>query len=414
MANGFIIKLKLLVIIILTYQVIFGQPSPASCVHSGGISFYLDAYLASLGACDCLRSVVILTSFPKCDNNPYLIDFEDNFGGDTLDLNKWQLSPSAQSNLEGGQSLELRTLNNVSVKKGICSIIAKKETVINKVVNYKPDNEILNDGKPNLRTFNYTSSLLVSKNSFYHGKYEIRCKMPVGNGFWPAFWIFGGERYNEIDIFDSYKGSNKIVSGMFHDYNGDRRLSGCGNTYNNFNLSEWHTYSCTWESDQITFCIDDKPIDIIYRVLTSAGEPVLCDDNIGSGTFFQLASYPLEPMKIIFNLAIISKNGPADSVPVDDSTPFPGSFDIDYIRFWKKTAGDVSIYPNPVREFVIVDSKTTILSVSINNLNGQIIYSAEINALSARIDLSMLPTGFYVLTAKLDGISKRIKIIKTI
>lgn len=407
-----ITRFKFFFIALFFCRTIFAQLSAGSCVHSKGIGYYLDAYLASLGACDCQRTGVFLTGFSKCNNDPYVTEFEDNFDGDTIDLVKWQLSPSAQSNLEGGQSVELRTLNNVRVKDGICSIIARKETVISRAVNYKPDNELLADGNPNLRTYNYTSSLLVTRADFFHGKYEIRCRMPKGNGFWPAFWMFGGKRYNEVDVFDAYKGTDKMVSALGHDYDGDGKPSGCSETYRGVDLSEWHTYACIWEADRIAFLVDDRPLGIIYRVLSPSKKPVVCGDELGNGTYFQLMSYPLEPMKIIFNMALISKNGPGGSVPVDESTPFPSSFDVDYIRFSKRTPGAVDVYPNPAEDSIRVESKTTILSVSLSNLTGQQLYTAGVDALSAGINLSLLPAGVYVLTVGLEGVTKRVKVLK--
>ncbi|PBQ32095.1 hypothetical protein CNR22_10040 [Sphingobacteriaceae bacterium] len=385
----------------------------ASCIHSGGIHFLSDAYLGALGACDCVRTGVFLTSFAKCNSDPYELEFEDNFDGDSIDLLKWQLSPSTQGNYKGGQSLELRTLNNVSVSNGTCHIVAKKETVVSRLINYKPDAEILQDGKQNLRTFEYTSSLLVTRKDFFHGKYEIRCRMPEGKGLWPAFWTFGGKRYNEIDIFDSYSGTKELINCIYHDYDGDGKPSGCNASFKNFDLSQWHTYSCIFETDQITFLVDDRPVNNIYRVMSSAKEPIVCNDNIGNGTFFQLESYPLEPMKIIFNLAVTSKKGPGGSFPVDNTTPFPSSFDVDYIKFWKRTENTFYVYPNPSHEKITIkSSNSAITELKICNLQGLKLYDAEVNTSDVVLDVSGLSEGVYLIEIFYEGGSQRKKIVK--
>lgn len=350
---------------------------------------------------------------PKCDDSPFEIEFEDNFDRDSIDLKKWQLSPSTQGNFDGGQSLELRTLNNISVSNGTCHIIAKKETIVSRLINYKPDAEILQDGKQNLRTFEYTSSLLVTRAEFFHGKYEIRCKMPDGNGLWPAFWTFGGQRYNEIDIFDTYAGTQDLVNCIYHDYDGAGKPSGCNASFKNFDLTKWHTYSCVFEQDQITFLVDDQPVNVIYRVMTASKEPVLCNDDIANGTFFQLQSYPIEPMKIIFNLAVTSKKGPGGSVSVDESTPFPSSFDVDYIRFWKRVPSTFEVSPNPTREKLNIKSTNSAISkIKICNLQGLIVYASHVNNNSAEIDLASLPEGIYILEILYEGGSQKRKIIK--
>jgi beta-glucanase (GH16 family) len=391
----------------------FSQPSPASCVHGGGLQYFLNTYLASLGACNCKRTGVFLTSFPKCNTDPYVLDFEDNFENDSLDLFKWQLSPSIQGALEGAQSVELRTLNNIKVENGICHIVAKKETIISRAVNYKGDHELLEDGKENLRTYNFTSSLLVSRRTFFHGKYEIKCRMPKGNGFWPAFWTFGGERYNEIDIFDNYSGVHELVNCIYHDFDGDGKPSGCKDRFKGFDFSDWHTFGCLFEKDQITFLVDDRTVNIIYRVLTSAREPVLCDDGIANGSYFQLNSFPLEPMKIIFNLALISKTGPGSSIPVDETTPFPSSFDVDYIKFWKRTEEHFEVYPVPTGESVFISSSNSkINSIDVLNLGGEKIANFNIGSLKAQLDFSIYPDAIYFLNIKYDGGSQKKKVAK--
>src|SRR6476469_3610276 len=66
------------------------QLTTAHCVHSSGIKYVLDAYLGSIGACNCERTGVYLFHFPPCSEDPYVPDFEDDFNGTELDTSKWQ------------------------------------------------------------------------------------------------------------------------------------------------------------------------------------------------------------------------------------------------------------------------------------------------------------------------------------
>jgi hypothetical protein len=125
--------------------------------------------------------------------------------------------------LDHTQRVEVSTLKNITVSDGACHIIAKKETLMIRAINYEPDDKILDDGRQNLREYDYTSSMIVTTKPFFHGKYEARCKLPKGNGLWPAFWLFGfqgNKRYNEIDIFDAYEGHNTLVNCIYHDFDG--------------------------------------------------------------------------------------------------------------------------------------------------------------------------------------------------
>jgi len=47
--------------------------------------------------------------------------------------------------------------------------------------------------------------LVKSRKVFWHGKYEVCCKLPQGKWLWPAFWVYGDKTWPpEIDIFEGY------------------------------------------------------------------------------------------------------------------------------------------------------------------------------------------------------------------
>ena len=289
---------------------------------------------------DCSLAPIVLANMPSCNNFPYYVVFEDNFEGNSLDLTKWQIQPWGQGVLYGSNNAinqEYNSLDNVEVSNGTCKIIAKKETVIRRAVSWMPDNEILEDGLPNLRTYNYTSSNLwtISEN-FGYGKYEIRCRLPEGRGFWPAFWTFGGQRWNEIDIFDNTRGNDRFECGPGYDYDGDGESEGCRwGTENIPDFSEWHTFTCKYEFDRIIWQIDNVTIRTKYRFYTATGDEIKCDDNIAINTYFQLQSFPIEKMHLIMNLAI-RQNG----YDPDENTPFPSIFEIDYVRYSIRSEGE--------------------------------------------------------------------------
>jgi beta-glucanase (GH16 family) len=389
----------------------FAQLATPNCIHGTGIQYLLDVYLAQFGACNCQRSGVILTSFPKCDTGPFVVDFEDNFDGSVLDTSKWEL-PGAQGALEGAQNIGLYTLNNSSVSGGICHLTAKKETITARSISWQADNDIMKDGLPNLRIFNFTSGMLWSKKTFFYGKYEARCRMPAGKGFWPAFWTFGGIRWNEIDFFDTYAGLNEYVNSLGHDFEGRNAPNGCNKLDKGFDFSAWHIFTCIFDYDKMTFLIDGEIQREVDRVITLDRKPVYCGDEIDAGTYYQLMAYPMEPMSIILNLALLSKNGPADSSPIDDSTPFPSSFDVDYVRYWKRVPASISLYPNPGQGKIKLHSNTTIKSIEIDNLTGQPVYKSNVSDTDLEVDLSAQPDGVYILTAELEGVYKTLKIVK--
>ena len=86
-----------------------------------------------------------------------------------------------------------------------------------------------------------------------------------------------------------------------------------------------------FDFDKIIWKIDGSTIRTFYRIVTVDGNPVVCGDNIGIGEYFQQQSYPLEYMHIIANMAIQSGSNAPDA-----NTVFPSTFEIDYIRYYKK------------------------------------------------------------------------------
>lgn len=391
----------------------FGQLTPAACVHSSGARYFLDAYLASMGACNCERAPVFLNDFQNCNTEPYILEFEDNFDGDSLDLEKWELAPGRQGAQAGDQRIEVATLENVALSNGICHIIARKEKVKKRSVNWYSDEHIVEDGKKNLREYDYTCSILFTKRKFFYGKFEIRCRMPAGNGFWPAFWLYGGERGNEIDVFDNYGGSTKIITSIGHDFDGNRKASGCNDTKRGYDLTQWHTFTCVFEYDQIVFLIDGDPFRVIYRVVTPAREPVSCGDNVGSGTYYQLKAFPVEPMNLIFNMALISKNGPGNSSPVDETTPFPSSFDVDYVRAWERKSAAVIIFPNPTYDNLsIFTNNLNTGTVEVRDARGLLLFEQVFNSSSFVIGVATLAPGFYYVIIRYNGGIKTRKFLK--
>lgn len=285
--------------------------------------------------CQRFGAYLIPSSIPSCNTNDYVLVFEDNFNGNSLDTTKWQIQPWGQGALygNGGRNQEYNSLDNIEVSNGTLKIIAKKETVTKRAIYWKPDSEVLSDGLPNLRTYNYTSSNIWTKNKFFHGKYEMRCRVPNGMGFWPAFWVFGGQRWNEIDFFEIY-GDNidEYTCNIHHDYDGDGCSEKC--PYSNDNLadfSQWHTFTCEFSSMKIVWSIDNSPVRILYRISTISGWVIDCGESVAQGVYAALKSWPIENMYIIANMAIET----GDKSP-NDNTVFPAVFEIDYIRYYKK------------------------------------------------------------------------------
>ena len=146
----------------------------------------------------------------------------------------------------GNQELQNYTnrTDNAIVSNGTLKIIAKKE---------------------NLGGSAYTSARLLTKDkfSFKYGKIEVRAKMPVGAGTWPAAWMLGANintvnwpNCGEIDVVE-HKGSdvNKIYGTLHFPGNFGGNAVGGTKVITGAN-SEFHVYACEWTAVSIKFYID--------------------------------------------------------------------------------------------------------------------------------------------------------------
>lgn len=200
--------------------------------------------------------------------------------------------------------------------------------------NNRPENVFLTDGKLVIQakkeSFSgreYTSTRLLTKGKreFTFGRIDIRAKLPVGKGIWPALWMLGKKidqtswpACGEIDIMELVgKEPNKVHGTMHWGANTASRQSFTTNytlqsgTY----ADKFHVYSLVWELDKIEIFMDD----ISYCKFDKS--------KVGS------AAYPFnEPFFLIFNVAV---GGDWPGSP-DATTTFPQQMVVDYVRVFKK------------------------------------------------------------------------------
>jgi len=285
-----------------------------------------------INAQQCLKDGIFLPSMPACNNGSYYLAFEDNFDGNSIDLTKWNPITGVPRDFSFTQQKAWHQPDNLEVSNGTLKIIAKKLTT--PYTGTWVTDWSTNPPTTQTSTFDYTTGELWTHQKFFYGKYEIRCRLPNGKGFWSAFWTFGGQRWNEIDIFEIYGDDiDRYTCNVHHDYDGDGDSENCSFAQNNAaDFTQWHTFTCLFDFDKITFQIDGNTVRVFHRFSTVTGIPISCGENIGIGTYFQEQSYPIESMSIILNLAIQSGSNAPDA-----NTVFPNTYEIDYVRFYIKS-----------------------------------------------------------------------------
>ena len=194
-------------------------------------------------------------------------------------------------------------------------------------LSYTCDDEIiLRDGLLHLRTdrrsvegaetpvyFDYTQGLVSShdKFSFTHGYVEIRAKFPGGKGLWPCLWLMPQHQGwpPEFDIAEYYAGQRTMHHGLAYGDMYDMRWDSLWDKNTDFE-SDFRVYALEWMPGRAVWTVDGE----VRKIITA--------DYI-----------PKTPMYVILSNGISSRFGPSGEP--DESTVFPNSFQIDYVRVYQ-------------------------------------------------------------------------------
>lgn len=246
----------------------------------------------------------------------YNLVWQDEFEGDSIDRGKWSydLGDGCQisENLCGWGNNELQYYTdrpqNAFVAAGNLIITARKEAPL-----YLGEHQ-------------YTSARLVTKNKgdWKYGRMDIRAKLPIGKGIWPAIWmlptdnVYGGwPKSGEIDIMECLGDKPKEVLGTIHYGHDFWRFNSqyyelAEGTFN----EDFHVFTVLWTEDCILFQVDGENI----------GEP-----NNRSTTL--PTTWPFDQrFHMILNMAV-GGNLPGNP---DNTTVFPQNLFIDYVRVYER------------------------------------------------------------------------------
>lgn len=172
----------------------------------------------------------------------------------------------------------------------------------------------------------YTSARLVTKNKgdFLYGRVEVRAKLPVGRGTWPAIWMlptdwaYGGwPKSGEIDIMEhvGYDANNVLFTVHTDAYNHSIGTQRGGSKRIATAQTEFHNYRVDWTPYAVRGYFDDE---LIFTFV-----------NEGQGS----AKWPFDKrFHLLLNLAIGGNWGGQQGI---DNTIFPAAFEIDYVRVYK-------------------------------------------------------------------------------
>jgi len=211
---------------------------------------------------------------------------------------------------------------NAYCKNGLLIIEGRREKKRN------PDYDSLSDSwRKNRKRIEYTSACLITrdKHTWQYGRFEMRARIDVSEGMWPAWWTLGIKKRwpanGEIDIMEYYKGSllaNVLCLGKNNEQEWHTTKTPLTALGDSTWSSEFHTWRMDWTEESIALFVDDR---LLNRVAVDA---LVNKDGSGFNPFRQ-SHY------MLVNLAIGGQNGGDPG-----NTRFPRLFEVDYIRVYQK------------------------------------------------------------------------------
>jgi beta-glucanase (GH16 family) len=269
--------------------------------------------------------------------------WSDEFDGKTIDKTKWDFdlgngffNYDSNTWISGWGNGELqyytREPENAFVKDGLLHIRAVKESF-----------QGCGYTSARMKTRQRDGSSLYAKK---FGKFEVRAKLPSGQGIWPALWMLPqDDKYGpwaasgEIDIMEARGQEPSKVLGTLHF--GSRWPANVHQSKdyvfpNGGSITDFHVYTLEWEPGEVRWSVDGHTYST-QSFWWSSGK---MDGSKGAKPAKEadLNPWPApfdQPFYLIMNVAV---GGQFLGKP-DKNTVFPVEMVVDYVRVYDKTGG---------------------------------------------------------------------------
>jgi beta-glucanase (GH16 family) len=218
--------------------------------------------------------------------------WDEEFDESSLDASKWNV----QDNGNGYQSCclyygqQYYTPGNVAVQNGLLRILSQKRDL---------------GGK------HYTSGAVTTekKFSFLYGRIDVRARLPISKGYWPAIWMLPeGNEHNEVDMMELLGDDPALVYLTTHQ--DQQQIDQYLHSLQGTDYSQgFHTFSLLWTASSLTFYIDGQQIGTTTRAVPHQRMYLLICTAIGDAS-----DWPGAP---------------------DGSSRFPQYNDTDYVRVYQ-------------------------------------------------------------------------------
>ncbi len=245
----------------------------------------------------------------------------DEFTGKELNQKKWSFELGVVRTRGTSHTC---TTEAVSLKGGRLIITTRAEETPNAA--YKQGS---NKWQEQIRTQPYSSASISTKGkmSFKPGcRLEVRAKIPVAKGSWPAIWMLheNGMAWSacgETDIMEHISQEAGTSYGVFHWGKewAPTSVSKSGHVKVERISRAWHVYSLEWTEQEMILRVDDREVSRL---------------DIDSVTNPDGLTPIRTPAYLIINTAV---GGEGTWPEAPDASQYPCHFEIDYVRYYRKT-----------------------------------------------------------------------------
>jgi len=282
----------------------------------------------------------------------------DEFDGDTIDTTKWGFEVNCHGGGNREQQCYTDRKKNAFISNGQLNIVALKETFTGPATDEAHNSET--------KTLPYTSARLrsMNKGDWQYGRFEIRAKLPQGQGIWPAIWMLPTDYVygrwassGEIDIMEavnlktqSDQEGAKVGELESRTY-GTLHYGGVSpqNVYSGqaYNLpdgmnpaDDFHTYAIEWQQGEIRWYVDQ----VHFATQVSSGWYSHYKNEQGELVIGEGDAPYNQKFYLLLNLAVggywpISGNDKGIDNSIDTQTMF-----VDFVRVYQcKLAPDTGI-----------------------------------------------------------------------
>ena len=288
---------------------------------------------------------------PATTSDGWTLAFDDEFNGNALDASKWTIYRDCW----GGGNYERQCYTgrpeNISVHDGALDLTARFETATGPALSA----DLRTPGvTPPSATKPFTSGKISTKGkfSFTYGRVEVRAKLPIGQGVWPAIWLLP-ENFvygpwpasGEMDVMEAVNvgvhcvdcpgGVQNNIYGTIH-YGGDQhhQWQQKGVQLSKNTEAEWHVYRMDWAPDRITWYLDGKEYN---EIKLANWRPKLMQNKTEIAPAIVNAPFD-RPFHLILNFAVGGQWPEGHDLGGVALADYPKNFSIDWVHIYQCAA----------------------------------------------------------------------------